>query len=631
MKLFDIQEPEAKLKPSSKPEDETVAIGIDLGTTNSLVAYSKEQVASVFIDEFGEKKIPSIIAFSESNGVLVGNQVKYRREDSHNAYVISSIKRLMGKSVLDTNNILHLQKFIDTKSPDHLLKLKVNDKEITPVEISSKILQQLKSIAEQRLGKKVNKAVITVPAHFDDAQRQATKQAAKLVGLEVLRMINEPTAAALAYGLSKKQEGTYIIYDFGGGTFDLSILKMHKGIFKVLATGGDADLGGDDIDYLIAKKILSKISSKYNFDLSDLKSHACQIKEDLSSRPYTEVKITIEGTDISISFSRNELNELIFPIIQKTINITKDTIKDAEIDLSKVSGIVLVGGTTRIPMIKDQLLEHIDPTIKIYDDINPDEIVAIGAAIQAENLSQGSSNLLLDVTPLSIGLELLGGIVEKIVYRNTTIPISVSKEFTTYEDGQTGINLHIVQGEREMAKDCRSLAKLDVINIPPMKAGTARVKVTFTIDVDGLLTVSAEEQITKTRQTIEILPSYGLTNSDIKEILEESIKHSYDDVKQRLVEESIVRGKQIILQVTNSINEDRDLLSEEDSKLIQAKIEEIKQHIKAKDRHSIDNAVNELDKLTSKFIGYKIEKHINSALRGVNVKDINKLLISEKV
>lgn len=594
MQLLEIQEPKTAI--SSKKAKETaapqsIAIGIDLGTTNSLVSYSEDGCPRILKDELGENKIPSIVAITKTGDFLVGNKTKFFFGDK-STKVISSIKRFMGKET-------------DSFAP------------LTPVEISSKILSKLKNIAETSLKREITKAVITVPAYFDESARQATKQAANLAGLEVLRIINEPTAAALAYGLNKNREGIYIIYDLGGGTFDVSILKMKRGVFQVIATGGDRELGGDDIDCALAEFIVKK---SQNLNCSDyIIKQACYVKERLSET--SEIAIQ------DIIISRSDLEKIAEPLISKTLSITLRAIKDSRLNLEQIDGIILVGGATKTPLVREKIAETF-ANIKIYDDVNPDEIVAMGAAIQAENLTAGSNSVLVDVTPLSLGIELLGGIVEKIITKNTPIPVSIAKEFTTYEDGQTGIQLHIVQGEREMARDCISLAKFELQGIPPMKAGTAKVQVTFTIDADGLLMVSACEAQTKTIQTIEVMPSYGLSSAQVEAMLRSSIENAKEDVEQRLLTEARVHAEQLVGAISKSIIEDSDLLSTEEYKAIDIVIEQVKNNIIGKDRHSIDNAVIELEKAVSKFLDDKINKHINTALRGAAIQEIEGKLAS---
>lgn len=473
--LFVINEP---------TESETsVAVGIDLGTTYSLIAYSHDGKVDLLADESDCVKTASVIAVTKAQERFVGNEATPMR-GKPGTTVVSSIKRLMGKQNT----------------------LSIHGKHITPVEVSTEILKHLKLIAQTRLNCSNIDAVVTVPAYFDEAQRQATKQAAAAAGLNVLRIINEPTAAALAYGLDRGMDGIYAVYDLGGGTFDVSILKMKSGVFKVLAIGGDTHLGGDDIDILLARHLGLEDDEAY---------HACSIKEQLSSMQMVEVCVG----DRVVNVSRDELNVLIKPLIKKTMSIMRTTIKDAGIDPKEIDGVVLVGGSTRIPLIKEMLRSVIHPDTKIYDDANPDEIVAIGAAIQAESLVKGSSHLLLDVIPLSLGIELLGGINDKLIHRNTTIPAAAHREFTTHVDGQTGIKFHIVQGERDMASDCRSLARFEITGIPPQKAGQARVGVSFIIDADGLLTVEAMELSTGAKQTVIVEARGGLNQQEIEQEL----------------------------------------------------------------------------------------------------------------
>jgi molecular chaperone HscA len=535
MNLIEISEPPIKQALNS----DEIAIGIDLGTSNSVVACllnGKPEVLGPIL--------PSV----------------YRN--------IRSIKRLMGSSE------------------------RVDD--LTPIEVSSYILAQLKQQAESCLSKEITKAVITVPAHFDDTARNATKAAAKLAGLEVLRLINEPTAAAIAYGLDYNVEGNYLIYDFGGGTFDVSVLRMQKGVFQVLATGGDLRLGGDDID--------SKLMETLN--LEDPLS-AKEIKEKLSSVDSLNLE---QG-----SISREACEQIIRPFIDKTIAICQETIKQSKINPLSIKELVLVGGSTRIPLVKRMVGEAIKPAL---DNIDPDLVVAIGAAIQADALVHGSNHLLLDVASLSIGLEVMGGMNEIIIHKNSTIPISITKHFTTYQDGQTGMIFHIVQGERDMVNDCRSLAKFELKGIPPMKASLAKVAVTFTVDVDGLLTVTAKEEVSNIKQEIEIKPSYGLTEAEIESMLEKAYRNAKEDMEAKELALATLKAKGNITHLSQAIIEDADLLEEAEKEKIVMMISDLQAELDSGDALRINQANSKLETNSSNFIKNRLNRKIKLALQG---------------
>ncbi|MGB4191568.1 MAG: Hsp70 family protein [Rickettsiales bacterium] len=547
MNLLQISEPETKL-PVGLSEH---AVGIDLGTTNSVIAISRDTKVEIL-----GPILPSI----------------YQE--------IRSIKRLMGSN----------QKV----------------KELRPEEISAQILLKLKTQAEKSLGKNVTKAVITVPAHFDDTARNATKIAANLAGLEVLRLINEPTAAALAYGLDHKAEGIYLIYDFGGGTFDISILNLQKGIFQVLATGGDINLGGDDIDHAIMK--FMKLPE-------DLYYIARNAKEHLSTE---DNYISEYG-----SISKEEFEKIAKPFINRTIDICRDTIKDSKVSLDNIKEIVLVGGSTRIPLVKTLLAENIKSPL---DSIDPDLVVAMGAAIQAEALTLGSNNLLLDVTSLSIGLEVMGGVNERIIHKNSAIPCSITKYFTTYQDNQTGIVFHIVQGEREMASDCRSLAKFELKGIPPMKASLAKVAITFNVDSDGLLTVSAIEENSGIKQDIEIKPTFGLTSEEIDQMLEKAYANAQNDIILKKLAELKLSSTNNINSINQAILENGDLL--ENKKMIIDLISKLSELLKTDNFELIEETNNELETKTSKFIQTRLNLKLKEILSGRSTTDINNKILS---
>ena len=575
--LLKITEPSA----STENEVEQDIVGIDLGTTNSLIAMVKDEKVKFFADENGVEIHPSIVCYEDA-GV-----------------VISSIKRLMGKSFADVQNQKLNFKIEQNSNQKEVLQILVGDKKIRPAEISAEILKNLKNLAEKSLKTEIKKAVITVPAYFDEAAKNATKLAANLAGIEVLRLVNEPTAAALAYGLDNSVEGIYCIYDLGGGTFDVSILKMQKGVFKVLGVSGDNALGGDDFDHLIAEKLCVNLAQ------------ARKIKENLSS-----------DNIANSQFTRADFENLILPKIEKTFMLTKNLIEDLELESEDIKGVILVGGSTRIPLVKRKLTEIFGQQ-KILDKLDPDRIVAAGAAWQAYNLSGQSQNLLLDVTALSLGIEMMGGIVDKIIHRNSTIPTALKKEFTTYADNQTGMKLHIVQGERELAADCRSLASFEIKNITPMKAGLARVEVTFKVDADGLLTVTAFDKTTKEKQEIEVRPSYSLGQEEIKKMLLDSLQNSQADIENRLLIQTIVEAEKDALIIKQDLENPAVSIPPDEKKLIAEKILILEKLIAEKSsRDLILEAQKQLEKASENLILQKVNLVLKEKITGKKVNQI---------
>lgn len=574
MKFIQISEP----KSQSNYDNSENAIGIDLGTSNSVVSCYFDGKVRVL-----GPIVPSVVSY-KSEGVVVGNEEEAQ---------IRSIKRLMGKNKEEFNN--------------H----NIYSKNINPIEVSSKILMHLKEQAEAYLGSQVTKAVVTVPAYFDDSARGATKAAAKIAGLEVLRLINEPTAAALAYGLDNEAEGIYFIYDFGGGTFDVSILRMQKAVFEVIATGGDVHLGGDDIDKSIAEYL------KLNSDNCNVKLIK-EVKEYLSENE--------EWNKDGLSITREEFEDIAKPFITKTIEICKEAITQSGCSLSEIKEVILVGGSTRIPLVRRMVESFIK---KPLDGIDPDLVVSMGAAAQADALVNGSNNLLLDVTSLSIGLEVMGGMNEKIIQKNSTIPLSVTKAFTTHEDGQTGMIFHIVQGEREMADDCRSLAKFELKGIPPMKAAAAKVQVAFNIDADGLLSVSAEEEITKVRQDIAVKPSYGLSAEEVELMIEESYINAQKDINSKKIAEINLAAHDNINNITQAIYEDGDLLKSSNKEEILSLVSSLKKLLDSKEVDSIKSAMLieernlELEAIASAFIQERLNRQIKQILQGKSPQNIS--------
>lgn len=594
MQIIEIREPgQAESKQEAK-----IAVGIDFGTTNSLIAISVGRKVKIIQTEDNKELIPTTIEFTNNN-IIVGSNKGLR-----------SIKRLFGKTlneILNTPALFSLVKdYIDLQSKE--VKLNFANKQMRIAEIAAEVFIYLKQQAEKELTTEVTQVVITVPAHFNDAARGQVMLAARLAGLEVLRLIAEPTAAAYAYGLNKNQTGCYLVYDLGGGTFDVSILNITEGVFQVIATNGDNMLGGDDIDKIIADYFCNKFSLLDNLDTLRLAKKA---KEALSNQDNFEFN--------NISLDKQTFEQLITPIIVRTIKIAKECLEIA--GNPNIDGIILVGGVTRIPLIKDELYKAFK--VNILSDIDPDKAIVYGAALQAENLTTPNiDSLLIDVVPLSLGMELYGGIVEKIIMRNTPIPISVVKEFTTYADNQTGIQFHILQGEREMVADCCTLARFELKGLPPMKAGSIRAEVTFSIDADGILSVSAYEKISNTSHIIEVKPDYGIDTSEVDKVLENAYKNAKLDHAARLLQETVIEAESLIFNIEHAIKELVDLLSENEKHIISSLLNNIKHAIDARDRALINNAVKDFKSKTKKSLNTKINVVISDLLKGKNINQI---------
>ncbi|MDO4936409.1 MAG: Fe-S protein assembly chaperone HscA [Sutterellaceae bacterium] len=625
MGLMQIAEPGM----STAPHEERFAAGIDLGTTNSLVALVINGSAEVIADEAGRNLCPSVVRYLPEGGVSVGwDAVRDQAADALNT--VSSAKRLMGRGLKDiAGNLIFPYQFEDAPG---MVKIKTRQGAKSPVEVSAEVLKVLRARAEKRVGCELVGAVITVPAYFDDAQRQATKDAARLAGLNVLRLLNEPTAAALAYGLDNGAEGQYLIYDLGGGTFDVSLLKLTRGVFEVLATGGNSALGGDDFDHRLVCWALDKLGQGLEADIlsgSDKRALTIAVKkarEALTDNDSVQVVAELSGgKKLNETLTREEFNAMVCHLVQKTVDAAKAVLTDAKIDAKDVNGVVLVGGATRMPCVRQAVAEFFgkDPLA----DIDPDQVVAVGAAMQANKLAGNVANdsddwLLLDVTPLSLGLETMGGLVEKVIPRNSAIPVAMAQDFTTFKDGQTAMAIHVVQGEREVVDKCRSLARFELRGIPPMVAGAARIRVTFQIDADGLLSVSAREMQTGIESRIEVKPSYGLTDEDVIQMLQDGNKSAKDDMHERELREQRVEALRLIESTNSALETDADLLSDAERAVIDADMVALDKVGEGDDIEAIKAAIEKLTASTGEFAARRMDRSIRQALEGRSIDNV---------
>jgi Fe-S protein assembly chaperone HscA len=608
-------------------------VGIDLGTTNSLVAYMQGDAPVVIPGEDGLNLVPSVVALDEKNQIIVGNAArKYLIETPERS--VYSVKRLMGRGVEDIQEELKLFPFrlAEDIQPGEVLRITIGDRTYNPPEISAFVLRQLKRNAERFFGAPVTKAVITVPAYFNDAQRQATKDAGRIAGLNVLRLVNEPTAASLAYGLDKKKNGIIAVYDLGGGTFDISILKLHDGIFEVIATNGDTHLGGDDIDNLLIAIALDDIRGDLGLDVrrngeavARIRKAVIEAKIALSSQPSVKLDVDLPGgKKYRREISLEMFEQMIQPIIDRTVGPSKQALKDAGLKPEQIDEVVLVGGSTRIPKVR-RLVQELFGRVP-HTDLNPDEVVALGAAVQANILGGGSEitkdMLLLDVTPLSLGIEVAGGVTDKIILRNSTVPASATQHYTTQVDGQTNVAIHVLQGERELARDCRSLARFDLKGIPPMTAGLPRIEVKFLIDANGILRVSAREQRSGKEAEIDVQPTYGLTDEQVESMLLESFDYAEEDFRQRQVIEARREADTILDALAkakkNSAWHDLSIGERQNAELLENRLLEVKE---GDDYHAIREGIDELNQATMRLAELMMDTAVSAALKGKTMDD----------
>ncbi|MDV7210740.1 Fe-S protein assembly chaperone HscA [Azotobacter beijerinckii] len=619
MALLQIAEP----GQSPQPHQRRLAVGIDLGTTNSLVAALRSSLAESLADADGEVILPSAVRYRADGLVEVGRGAKaVAAGDPLNT--VLSVKRLMGRGVADLKRLGEQLPYRFVEGESHMPFIDTVQGPKSPVEVSAEILRVLRRRAEEALGGELVGAVITVPAYFDEAQRQATKDAARLAGLNVLRLLNEPTAAAVAYGLDRRAEGVVAVYDLGGGTFDISILRLTQGVFEVLATGGDSALGGDDFDHAIANWIVEQAGLSADLDPGTqrhLLQLACAAKEALS-----------ESSSVALAYgpwqgelSREHFDALIEPLVARSLKACRRALRDAEIELEDIFAVVMVGGSTRVPRVRQAVAELFDrPPLT---DIDPDQVVAIGAALQADALAgnghDGEELLLLDVNPLSLGLETMGGLMEKVIPRNTTLPVARAQDFTTYKDGQTAMLIHVLQGERELVKDCRSLARFELRGIPPMVAGAAKIRVTFQVDADGLLGVSARELGSGVEASVQVKPSYGLTDGEIARMLKDSFEHAGGDKAARMLRELQVEAQRLLEAVQAALEVDGEaLLSSEERVAIEAQMQALRDALVASDGTVIELHTRRLAQLTDAFAARRMDASVRAALAGRRLNEI---------
>ncbi len=621
MALLQLSEP----GQSAAPHQHKLAAGIDLGTTNSLVASVRSAEAETLPDTEGRHRLPSVVRYLPDE-IVVGYAAKAQAATDPLNTVVSA-KRLLGRGIDDIKSLGERLPYEFRQDDTAVPRIHTAAGDVSPVEVSSEILKCLARRAEDTLGGELTGVVITVPAYFDDAQRQATKDAAKLAGLNVLRLLNEPTAAAVAYGLDSGSDGIHAIYDLGGGTFDISILRLNRGVFEVLSTGGDSALGGDDLDRLVAQWIMQQAGIKDDAGhamLRRLMRDACAAKEALTESDSADIKLELEdGTFWEGSISRAKFNELIEPLVRKTLGPCRRALRDAGIKAEEVEDVVMVGGSTRVPLVRQMVGEFF--ATEVLTSIDPDRVVAVGAAIQADVLAGNKPDgemLLLDVNPLSLGIETMGGLVEKIIPRNTTIPVARAQEFTTFKDGQTALAIHVLQGERELVSDCRSLARFELRGIPPMVAGAARIRVTFSVDADGLLHVEAEEQSSGVKTGIEVKPSYGLTDGEIEGMLRDSIDYAQKDLEARRLREQQVEAERVIEALRAALEADGDeLLNAAEREMVNSQLAQMVEISTSDDHIRIQQEIEALEKACEFYVERRMNASVTKAMSGHKVDE----------